>query len=642
MAAAVKPTRTFSLVGSFFVTVTAAAILSVAVLGYLWVDDIYDTFDVESQKLRETFLDEQKTTVRGEVEKALDYTEYRHSRTQEVLRSSLRDRVYEAEAIASSLVASESGRRSRAALERLVIEALRPIRFNNGRGYYFMVTMKGVEKLYPVAPEFENQNLLGLQDAQGNFVIRNEIDLLRAQPEGFVFDHWRKPGQSDGMVFPKMTFVKRFEPFDWYIGTGEYLDDFEHDLQEELLDRIAQIRFGTEGYVFIDTFAGDALLMDGHRVTTPANNWDLTAPDGSKVIQIQHDVAVRPDGGFVTYTWNRLTRPEPSRKISYVKAYPQWRWVVGASVYLDEVEEVIEARRHDLAADVRTRVLQIAGILGGLCLFVGVIAASFSRLTKRHFDAFTTFFARAATGSETIDEAQLRFGEFKSLARSANAMIADRERAEEANRDLQEELLRARKMEALGLLTGGVAHDLNNILSGLVLIPDMLLMELPPDSRLRRRVETIKDAGQRAAAVVADLLAASRGGRGAVEVMNLNQEVERFVKSPEFTKLSTTHDEVVVATALDPKALNVRCSRAQLGKAMLNLVANAAEAIEGPGTVTITTENRYVEDGFSGYEAIPAGEYVVLAVADTGTGVTDDDLRRIFEPFFTKKILGRT
>ena len=197
-------------------------------------------------------------------------------------------------------------------------------------------------------------------------------------------------------------------------------------------------------------------------------------------------------------------------------------------------------------------------------------------------------------------------------------------------------------MEALGLLAGGVAHDLNNILSGVVLYPDLMLMELPPDSPLRRRVTAIKESGQRAAAVVADLLAASRGGRAGSEVLGVNAAVMSFLQSAEQRVLADRHPGVVVQASLDSAAPNVRGSRSQLGKALMNLVANSMDAISGAGRVTITTKSRRLEEPYSGYETVPPGDYVVLRVEDTGEGIPAADLGRVFDPFFTKKILGRT
>jgi len=633
--------RQVSIAAAFLAAVAASGGIAVVVLGSFWIAAEYRRFARESRELREEYVDDQRAHVRSEVEKVIDYIAYRHSRTDEVLRSSLRAQVYQVHALATHLYEIERGRRARPELERLITEALRPMRFNNGRGYFFMVGMDGVEKLYPVAPQFENQNLLDLRDDAGRYVVRDEIELLRRAAEGFVLDSWRKPGAADGMVHPKITFVKRFEPFDWYLGTGEYLDDFERDLQEEVLDRIAQVRFGREGYVFVNTYDGVALITDGKRVDTGANLWELTDPNGVKVIQEERRVCERPGGGFIYYTWSKLTQATPMPKVSFVKGYPKWRWMVGAGAYLDEIDAVIAARRAALTRAVRARVLGIVGILVALGLVSVLVARSFSRRARLGFRAFAEFFGRAAVESTTIDEAQLSFAEFAGLARSANAMIDARRRAESENRELQERLLRARQMEALGLLAGGVAHDLNNILSGLVMVPDLLLLELPAAAPERRRVQAIKEAGLRAAAVVADLLAASRGSRGEVEVVALEQVVEVFLGSPELAALAAAHPGVRVEAALAEAPLAARCSRAQLGKALTNLVANAMDAITAAGTVTITTLTRALARPQVGYETIPAGEYVVLRVEDSGSGISDSDLTRIFEPFFTKKILGR-
>jgi signal transduction histidine kinase len=614
---------------------------TVLLVGILWLKGEYALFARESQTLRQEYVDSQKAIIRNEVETVQGEVQYRHATSEALLRGMLQSQVYAAHAIASHLVETEAGNKSRAELEHLVKEALRPIRFNSGRGYVFMVSLKGEEELYPVAPQFEGVNLLGLQDAKGHFVIRDELQLLGKQPEGFVFDYWQKPGSPGAMIYPKITFLKRFEPFGWYIGAGEYIDDFEKDLQEDLLERISRVRFGTEGYVFVNTYDGRPLISDGHRVKEPKNLWELTDPHGIKVIQEERRACDKPEGDFIYYTWNRLSRPEPSSKVSFIKGYPQWQWMIGAGVYLDQVDAVIAARRVELQHAVRARLLGIALILLGIGASVSVAASFFSRWTRRSFDAFSDFFQRAATQSMTIDETRLPFSEFVSLAHAANAMIESRVWAEKENQALQEHMLRLRKMEALGLLAGGVAHDLNNILSGLVMYPDLLLMDLPPDSPLRKPILRIQETGQRAAATVADLLAASRGARSETQVLVINAVVEAFLGSPEHQRQLQLHPAVDVRTALDPEVQRLQCSQAQLSKVLMNLVANAMDAIEGAGWVEISTLNCTLTQPRAGYDAIPPGDYVVLQVQDSGKGIPAADLNRVFEPFFTKKILGR-
>ena len=143
----------------------------------------------------------------------------------------------------------------------------------------------------------------------------------------------------------------------------------------------------------------------------------LTDPNGVKVMQEERRACDKPGGDFIYYTWNKLSQAVPSPKTSFIKGYPQWQWMVGAGVYLDEVENVVAARRLELQHAVRTRVLSIAGILLGLGVVVALVANLFSRWTRREFAVFSDFFDRAATQSTTIDESSLRFEEFVRLSR---------------------------------------------------------------------------------------------------------------------------------------------------------------------------------------------------------------------------------
>jgi PAS domain S-box-containing protein len=207
---------------------------------------------------------------------------------------------------------------------------------------------------------------------------------------------------------------------------------------------------------------------------------------------------------------------------------------------------------------------------------------------------------------------------------------------------LQKQILHSQKMEALGLMAGGVAHDLNNILSGIVSYPELLLMDLSEDSPLRKPIQTIKEAGMRAADVVADLLTIARGVATGKEVLNLNAIVDAYLHSLEYQRLLKTYAFVEFNIDLAPDLLNLRGSAMHVQKSLMNLVINACEAIEGSGTVGISTANRYLDEPLKGYEDVRKGEYVLLTVSDNGSGISPQDLHRIFEPFYTKKVMGRS
>jgi|GEM_PF-971471 PAS domain S-box-containing protein len=220
--------------------------------------------------------------------------------------------------------------------------------------------------------------------------------------------------------------------------------------------------------------------------------------------------------------------------------------------------------------------------------------------------------------------------------------ITGHKRAEEERRSLEERLQRAEKMESLGTLAGGIAHDLNNVLGIVVGYAEMLLMDADKSSSIKSDLQNIMSGGQRAAAIVQDLLTLARRGVSGRKVINLNRIIADSQESPEFEKLSSYHPSVKMKTDLDPGLFNISGSSVHLGKTLFNLVSNACEAMPGGGMLTIKTDNRYLDKPIHGYEDIREGDYVVLSVSDTGEGISAADLKRIFEPFYTKKVMGRS
>lgn len=214
-------------------------------------------------------------------------------------------------------------------------------------------------------------------------------------------------------------------------------------------------------------------------------------------------------------------------------------------------------------------------------------------------------------------------------------------KAEEEKKKLETQLHRAQKIEAMGIMAGSVAHDLNNILSGIVSYPELLLMNLSEDSPLRKPIKTIQESGMRAADVVEDLMTVARGVFRSKEILNLNTVVGKHLKSIEHQKLEKTYSFINFKTDLDPNLLNIMGASTQINKTLFNLLANASEAIDKTGTVTISTMNRYLDESLKGYEDVRIGEYAILTVSDDGSGIFPEDLERIFEPFYTKKVMGR-
>ncbi len=209
-------------------------------------------------------------------------------------------------------------------------------------------------------------------------------------------------------------------------------------------------------------------------------------------------------------------------------------------------------------------------------------------------------------------------------------------------RDLEIRFQRAQKMEAIGELAGGVAHDLNNILSGIVSYPEIILMDLPTDSHLRKPILTILKSGEKAASVVEDLLTLARRGTKVEKVTNLNSIISDYLQSLEFKKLISHYPKIQIETKFESRLLNILGSPVHLSKTVMNLVSNAVEASGDRGKISICTRNQYIDRAITGYDTVGEGDYIILTVSDTGVGIPLEDREKIFEPFYTTKTMGRS
>jgi signal transduction histidine kinase/ActR/RegA family two-component response regulator len=231
---------------------------------------------------------------------------------------------------------------------------------------------------------------------------------------------------------------------------------------------------------------------------------------------------------------------------------------------------------------------------------------------------------------------QERTAELSSSNLRLQEEMLEKSRVEAARRELEERLVRSQKMEALGLLAGGVGHDLNNVLSGVVSYPDFLLVGMPDDHPLRKAITTIRDSGLKAAAIVQDLLALARRGVMQTCVLDLNQDIiQDYLLSPEFAGHQARHPGIRIETCLDPGLMRINGSPVHLKKSVMNLVINAMEAQPEGGAIRIATAN-LLQDG-------PLeGPCVRLRIEDDGVGISPEDQKKIFEPFYTRKVMGRS
>ncbi|MCF6247097.1 MAG: ATP-binding protein [Desulfobacula sp.] len=222
--------------------------------------------------------------------------------------------------------------------------------------------------------------------------------------------------------------------------------------------------------------------------------------------------------------------------------------------------------------------------------------------------------------------------------------ITQQKHQEKEQQRLKEKLIQAEKFKALGILSGSVAHDLNNILSGIATYPEVLLMDTTLDPAIEKGLNIIKDSGRKASAVVSDLLTISRGSNTEKEIVNINTVLERYANAHDFIKIEKSYPNVTIELMTEPELLNIFGSYIHIEKSIMNLVLNAVEEVSTRkgGQVLISTANTYLDTVIPGHENRQPGEYAVLSVTDNGSGITKENQKKIFEPFYTKKQMGKS
>lgn len=228
--------------------------------------------------------------------------------------------------------------------------------------------------------------------------------------------------------------------------------------------------------------------------------------------------------------------------------------------------------------------------------------------------------------------------ELEQINEELHREIFERQRAEEETRKMQEQLLQSQKMESVGRLAGGVAHDFNNLLTAILGYCQLAMKKVPTFCPLRKELDIIYDAGEKGATLVRQLLAFSRKQVLEIKVINLNDIVENMGKI--LDRMLGKQLEMVIHA--ESSLANIKADVGQVEQVLVNLAINARDAMPSGGRLSIDTGDVELSEEYVKYhDGLKPGPYVMLAVADTGHGMTEDVQNRIFDPFFTTKEVGK-
>ncbi len=394
---------------------------------------------------------------------------------------------------------------------------------------------------------------------------------------------------------------------------------------DSVRDEFLGLSIGQSGFYFITTQDGDILHAADTKMT--AHNI-IRANSGPEIRNL-----VKAGKGIAHGTLNG------KRCYIIAKTVPQYGWRVISAI----PAEIYTAPLKHIKRDI----LLISLLIGTVSVFIGLLAAyvlvtrPVSLLTEAVLDISKNrnFEARVPA---------LHDDEIGNVARAFNSVLAELSRLHKERLSNSEEKLslteaqlrQAQKMEIVGRLAGGVAHDFNNLLTIILSNCTFLLNDIPEGDPRREDVKGIRGAGERAVTLTRQLLAFSRKQILQPKPIDLNVTVtdtQKIIKR-------LIGEDIQIKTTLEPGLPGVKADPGQIEQVIVNLAVNARDAMPGGGTLHFTTVSLLITAGARLEHSpvvLPPGKYTVLAVADTGTGMTESTLGHLFEPFFTTKEEGK-
>lgn len=609
---------------AFLVHTILVSFVAISLLGYFWIAQEYNRFLKESQDIRTVHMSEYKKLIKNEVDKVIDYIRYKQSQTQIRLKQDIRDRVMEAHGIATNLYFATKNSIPASECQKIITEAIRPIRYNRGRGYFFITRMDGITLLRADKPEIEGQDLMAVQDTNGKYVVRDMIRIAKTKGEGFYEYTWTRPDQKGKNLMEKrirLNIVKLLGIFLFISLVTFWLARQISDKTRKAFEQFSDFFKSAEtGSTEIDT--SDLGFHEFEGIAVSANRMIRT------IRQTQQEMTGLRDllQNILDSMPSMLVGVDPMMQVTL------WNQEVQRNTGIDP--ETAKGRViPELLPQVDLQMVQDAIDQKEICKKSKIICS----IRKGKGFADITVYPLKAKG---LEGAVIRIDD-----------VTDKVRAEEM-------MIQSEKMLTVGGLAAGMAHELNNPLAGIVqnlqVVMNRLSGDLPANHQtaasLHTSMETIeaylqersiiemlgniKECSIRASQIIKNMLSFSRKSEAVFEPADLRELVDHTIellKNDYDLKHHYDFKQFQIRREYDPELPAVNCEYSKIQQVVLNLLKNAASAMIGQEAPPLIILRIYKTE-----------KKAFIEIEDNGPGMTQDVCERIFEPFFTTKSTSGT
>ncbi|TLP38476.1 cache domain-containing protein [Arcobacter arenosus] len=566
------------------------------ILVSLFVSNIYltkmeEAFTKEIKLTKQKYLIENKQIIKSKIDNIYNLITYEKDKSEQLLKAQIKNRVYEAHAIATNIYEETKDYINKEELLSIIKKVLGSIKYNNGRGYFFIDDVNGIGILQPLNKSLENKNKLEFKDAKGYQFVKTIVQTIKDKSERYDTYYWFKPNNNKD-TYKKISFYKYFEPLNVAIGTGEYIDDFENDLKIELLLKIKKIKAENNSYIFIFDDKG-TVLSHYKDSLVGTNRYNIKNNLGKYVIKDVINFAKENKKGFMRYiTEVNPENLEKQDKISYIRFVDNWNWVIGTGFFLEKFNKEIEQKTKNLLSSKEKSIREI--IL--LSIFITAVFILLSFYISRKISQ--------------------KFIIYRSKIEDENNKAIEKERL----------LIQQSKMAAMGEMIGNIAHQWRQPLSAISATATGLKIQkeldcLSPDE-IDSSLTAINNSVQYLSKTIDDF-------RGFLNPNNKDRK--NFMISDSVDKalnlVSSQFAAKEIEVIKDIEEYELFSIENELVQVLINIFNNSKD-------ILISKENQKRLIFIKTYKK---NNSFYIEIKDNGGGIKDSIIERIFEPYFTTK-----
>ena len=328
-----------------------------------------------------------KEAVKSTLDGISDLVASQNNIIEKKLTSRVKDRVITAHKISNKLYEKSHNTKSEDEVKKLIVETLRPLVWNDGESFIWILNFKGE---FQLAPEYlrhlEGSSIIDFKDATGRYIIKEEIQIVQEQNEGFLWDTFTKPSNPN-RHYKQVAFVKDFGHYNWYMGSGEYLDTASKISNEEVLKSIEKIRDDSNGYVFVLSNQGKMILNYARPQLVGKNVLEKSNPYHKVFTRIFWELN-NSEYTFITYDWKNPQTKKVEKKYGYIKKIPQTNWILGSGFYESDIKDDATKQAKQLYEDYDVRIKYIISIGFVTLIIAFLISIIISRYLKKIFFAY--------------------------------------------------------------------------------------------------------------------------------------------------------------------------------------------------------------------------------------------------------------